>query len=116
MQHQFRLRRSADFERLRTEGRTWRHPFLIMSAAPNALVHNRYGFITSRHLGGAVVRNRVRRLLREAVRQSMPWLRSGYDVTLVARNGIVNKPYSTIMSALEELFKRADLWQEEGKT
>ena len=115
MQRQFRLRRSADFELLRTEGRTWRHPFLIMSVAPNALVHNRYGFITSRHLGGAVVRNRVRRLLREAVRQSMPRLRSGYDVTFVARNGIVSKPYSMVTGALEELLKRADLWQEEGK-
>jgi len=116
MQQQFRLRRSADFERLRAEGRTWRHPFLILAAAPNTLVHNRYGFITSRHLGGAVVRNRVRRVLREAVRQSMPRFKSGYDVTFIARNGIVGKSYSIVNAALEELFKRADLWQEEGKT
>jgi len=114
MQRQFRLRSSADFERLRNEGRVWRHPFLTMSVAPNALGHNRYGFIVSRRLGGAVVRNRARRLLREAVRLSMPRLKPGFDITFIARNEIVGQPYSNVKGALEDVFKRAKLWQEEG--
>ena len=115
MQRQFRLRHSADFERVRTEGRAWRHPLVTMAVAPNALLHNRYGFIASRHLGGAVVRNRVRRLLREGVRQSAPRLKTGYDLTFIARNDIVGQPYSKVCSVLEELFKRANLWQEDAK-
>ncbi len=113
MNRQFHLRTSADFDRLRSEGRVWRHPFLTMSIAPNALGHNRYGFIVSRRLGGAVVRNRVRRLLRESVRLSIPRLKTGFDITFVARNEIVDQPYSKVNLALEDLFKRAALWQEE---
>jgi ribonuclease P protein component len=111
MQRQFRLRRSADFVRLRTEGRAWHHPYVILSVAPNALEHNRYGFIVSRHLGGAVVRNRIRRLLRESVRLSAPRLKTGFDVVFIARNDIAGQPYIHVKSALEDLFRRANLWQ-----
>jgi ribonuclease P protein component len=86
-----------------------------MAAVPNALSHNRYGFIASRHLGGAVVRNRVRRILREAVRQLAPHLKIGFDFTLIARNEIVDQPYSKVCNVLEELFKRANLWQEDAQ-
>jgi ribonuclease P protein component len=85
-----------------------------MSVAPNLLSHNRYGFIASRRLGSAVVRNRVRRILREVVRRSEPRLKTGFDITFVARNEIVTQPYSTIQDALGELFRRASLWQGEG--
>lgn len=111
MQRRFRLQRSADFERVRAEGRTWRHPFLAMAIAPNSLGHNRYGFVASRRLGGAVVRNQTRRILREVVRLSTPRLKTGYDITFVARNEIVGQPYSKVSQALEELFGRAHLWQ-----
>ena len=114
MQRQFRLRHSADFERVRAEGRTWQHRLVAMTVATNTLGYNRYGFITSRHLGGAVVRNRVRRVLREIIRLSAPRLRSGCDITFVARNAIVDQPYSTVKSALEELFRRAGLWESES--
>ena len=115
MQRQFRLRRSADFERVRAEGRSWRHPFMTMGIVPNTLSHNRYGFIASRHLGGAVVRNRVRRQLREAVRQLAPRLKIGFDFTFIARNDLVDQPYSKVCIVLEELFRRANLWQEDAK-
>ena len=65
MQRRLRLRRKDDFARLRQHGRVWRHHMLILSVTPNGLTHNRYGFVTSKHLGKAVVRNRTRRLLRE---------------------------------------------------
>ncbi len=113
MQRQFRLRHSADFERVRSEGRLWQHPFLAMAVAPNTLGHNRYGFVASRRLGGAVVRNRVRRLLREGVRLAAPDLKPGFDMTFIARNAMVGQPYSTVKAALEDLFRRAGLWQEE---
>src|SRR6185312_15494468 len=68
MERALRLTYDADFRRVRTQGRSWAHPFAILCALPNNLPHNRYGFSVSKRLGGAVVRNRVKRLLREAVR------------------------------------------------
>ncbi len=113
MQRRFCLRRDADFERVRQQGQTWRHPLVILGAAPNDLAHNRYGFVTSRRLGGAVVRNRVRRLLREAARLSAPQLRPGFDIVIIARNEIVAQPYYKVNSALMELFQRARLLSQE---
>ena len=111
MQRPFRLRRSADFERVRAAGRVWHHRFLSMAVAPNSLGHNRYGFVASRRLGGAVVRNRTRRLLREVVRLCTPRLKKGFDITFIARNEIVRQPYTEVGAALNELFKRAHLWE-----
>ncbi len=115
MQRDLRLRHRADFERVRSQGRSWHHPLVILSVAPNLLSHNRYGFVASRRLGNAVKRNRARRVLREVVRRAALRLKSGYDITLVARNEIVTQSYNRVDDALDELFKRANLWQEEGK-
>ena len=68
MERALRLTYDADFRRVRTHGKSWAHPFAILCALPNNLPHNRYGFSVSKRIGGAVVRNRVKRLLREAVR------------------------------------------------
>ncbi len=114
MQRPFRLHRSTDFERVRAEGRVWRHPFLSMAVAPNMLGHNRYGFVASRRLGGAVVRNRTRRILREIVRLSTPRLKAGFDITFIARNEMVGLSYREVQAALDDLFRRAGLWQQEG--
>jgi ribonuclease P protein component len=109
VQRRERLTDGADFERLRAEGRQHRHPFYTLSVAANGLAHNRYGFITSRRLGGAVVRNRVRRRLREAVRRAAPRLKSGFDVVIIAREAIVGQPYEQITAALDDLLRRARL-------
>ncbi len=112
MQRHLRLRHRADFARLRRQGRTWRHPFLILSATPNGRAHNRYGFVTSKKLGKAVVRNRTRRLMREAVRRAHPHLRQGYDMVLIARKPIVGQPYSAVQDAVLHLLHQARLLQE----
>lgn len=109
MQPRFRLRQSSDFERLRRVGRTYRQSSLVFSYTPNGLPHNRYGFITSKRLGNAVTRNRVRRLLREAVRLLHPSLIQGYDVVLIAQAGLVAQPFETVKRILRELSMQAGL-------
>jgi ribonuclease P protein component len=109
MQPQFRLRSQQDFARLRRDGRAFHNRNLLISVMPNGLPHNRYGFITSKQLGNAVTRNRVRRLLREAVRLLHPRLHTGYDLVLVARHALVGQPFSAVQRILEELSTQASL-------
>ncbi|WP_442891851.1 ribonuclease P protein component [Aggregatilinea sp.] len=111
MQRPLRLRRQEDFAHLRKTGRTYRHPFLTLSVAPNLLSHNRYGFVTSKRLGNAVVRNTVRRVLREVIRQSDPLLANGFDVVVVARPHIVGQPYQAVERATVTCLKQAGLWE-----
>lgn len=112
MQRRFRLRDRRDFARLRREGQTISRGGLLLSVMPNGLDHNRYGFVTSKVLGKAVIRNRVRRLLREAVRQLHPRLKPGLDIVLVARPSLVGKPFSAVQRILEELCLQVQIIQE----
>lgn len=110
MQRRLRLRRTSDFARLRQQGRTQRHPLLILGYAENNLEHNRYGFITGRRIGKAVTRNRARRLMREAVRRYHPALRPGYDLVFIARQAIVGQPFDLVDGAVNNVLARAGLF------
>jgi ribonuclease P protein component len=109
MQQQFRLRKKEDFARLRREGRVYHSRHITLSLGANGLEHNRYGIITSKQLGNAVKRNRVRRLLREAVRQLHPRLANGFDVILIARRETVGQPFWAVCRIVEELCRKAGL-------
>lgn len=110
-----RLRRRDDFERLRRSGETRTQTLMTLSMLPNALTHNRYGFIVSRQLGGAASRNRVRRQLREAIRMLHPSLREGYDIVIIARRALVGQPFAVIVRTIHELSRDSGLMQEETK-
>ena len=109
MERRFRLRRTEDFARLRQDGKTTQNRYVLMSRMPNGLTHNRYGLVTSGRVGGAVVRNRMRRLLREAIRMLHPQLRSGFDVVLVVRQPFVQQPYDAVCRIVTDMFRQANL-------
>lgn len=109
MRKRYRLRHNADFQRLRQAGQVKRHPDMMISYRPNSLPHNRYGFITAKHLGNAVKRNRVRRLMRECVRLQHPHIKQGYDVVFIARPPIVAKPFQQVHRIVYDLLRRAGL-------
>ncbi len=105
MRRQLRLRRRKDFDALFRQRRNWANKLLVLRSLPNQLDHNRYGFITSKRLGGAVVRNRVRRRLREAVR-SLP-IRSGWDVVIAARVPAARSDFHELKESVAELLGSA---------
>ena len=78
----------------------------------NGLPHNRYGFVTSRAVGKAVVRNKVRRRLREAVR-SLP-LKEGWDVVVIARRSAADTTYRELRESLASLVARAGVMAKLG--
>jgi len=62
----------------------------------------RFGFTATKSLGGAVIRNRARRRLKEAVRLAAPALAlEGYDYVLIARGGAVQRPFIELIKDLE---------------
>jgi len=82
---------------------------MLVSIAPNLLGHNRYGFVVSKKLGNAVVRNRTRRVLREAIRALHPQLPAGHDIVIVGRTPIVGQPYTDVVRIVSEVFRKAGL-------
>ena len=81
-----RLSRSAEFERVYRQGRSVANRHLVLYSFPNESVNRpRLGLSVSRKVGGAVERNQVKRLLREAFELVEGELEGGYDVVVVAR-------------------------------
>jgi len=102
-----RLAGRRDFGAVFTEGKSWANNLVALRALPNSLGTNRYGFAVGRRLGGAVVRNRVRRRLREAVRHTP--IKGGWDLVFIARQSAIETDYHTLRKATEELLARAQL-------
>lgn len=105
-----RLKHSDDFARVRREGGSWTHRFLVLGAAPNGQGLSRFGLIASRRLGTAVRRNRAKRLLREAIHRNMECIAEGWDCVLIARTPTSTASLAEVESAVVELLQRASLW------
>ncbi|MCY3836769.1 MAG: ribonuclease P protein component [Anaerolineaceae bacterium] len=110
MRREIRLRKRADFLRLRRDGRWFRSSLCHLAFVPNGLSHNRYGLVTSKRLGKAHVRNRIRRRLREATRLLDADLRQGYDVLIIAREPSVTAGYSELAEAVRSMLERAGIF------
>jgi ribonuclease P protein component len=107
---QRRLTRASEYERVKRNGLVRRDNLLMLSAA---FVENsglsRVGFITSRRLGNAVARNRVRRRLREIVRRHQHDLRQDFWIVLVARRDAVKASYRSLEDEWLRLARRASI-------
>ena len=104
-----RLQSTTDFERVRREGKSHAHPLVVLIACPNGRADTRCGFAAGKRVGGAVQRNRARRLLREAVRQRYAQLTAGWDVIFIARAPLNKVKLAQAQEAVDTLLRRAQL-------
>lgn len=109
MKRRFRLTRSKDFSRVRHTGKSYAHPLLVLIATPSDNPNLRVGIAAGKTVGGAIRRNRAKRLLRAAIQPLLPRLSSGWDLILIARPGIIQTQTNEVQQVLEVLLQRAKL-------
>lgn len=104
-----RLRKAADFDRVYSRGKRLASSELKLIFASSPAGTTRLGLSVSRRIGKAVVRNRVKRLLREAFRLNKHQVKKGYDILLVARRGVEELKFRQVEMLLMDLLGRGGL-------
>ena len=108
MRREWRLRQTQDFDRARGNGRSWANPILVCYVfARGDTGPTRIGITVGRRTGNAVVRNRVRRRIRELVRGQHPALAPGSDVILIARPPSAQATFNELQHSVASLLQRA---------
>lgn len=77
----------------------------------NSFTTDRFGFAVGAKLGNAVVRNRIKRLVREAVRKVDQLSGQGHDIIIIARNSIKNKALDSIIIDFQQILNKINLYK-----
>ena len=124
-----RLKSADEFERVRRDGQSHAHPLVVLvarqrrpgelqrpgpnrAAGPAADDRPRLGFVAGKGVGGAVARNRAKRLLREASRGCAAVVSPGWDLLLIARKPLAGAGQPEVRKALFDLLRRACVLKE----
>jgi len=110
------LSRPQDFAAFQGRGTVRSHSLLTARFLRTDLDSTRFGLSTGRKLGGAVVRNRVRRRLREVLRVMVPSFQPGWDVLIIARPALVKADHDALVGALRRLLERGGVIEGAGST
>lgn len=119
MEKKHRLSRSADFQRVYRQGKSVAGRYAVLYYFERSGAggdETRLGLSVSRKVGAAVVRNQVKRILKESFRSLRERVAPGYDYVIIARPGLAEfiekSSFSEVAEMMSELFRRANLIQE----
>ena len=104
MEHTIVIKENHLFRRLYHRGKYQAHPLLVTYALKNRLPHNRYGITASKKIGGAVERNRAKRVILASFRELLPHISGGYDFVFVARTKTATVKSTVVLNHMKKAF------------
>jgi ribonuclease P protein component len=108
------IKENREFKRMYAKAKSAVTPCMVVYCRRNRLGRNRLGVTVSTKLGGAVVRNRARRRLREVFRLAQPGMKQGWDMILVARARAVDGPWKKLTAAFDRACRELGVLEEQG--
>ena len=103
------ITKNKEFCRAYARGKAFVHPKLVLYVNKNRLGRTRVGLTATKKIGGAVQRNRARRVMRAALYQTLPYDVGSYDLVFVARGQTVHCKSGEVAAAAAQLLKKAGL-------
>jgi ribonuclease P protein component len=104
-----KLCKNKSFQAVYRHGKSYANKQAVLYVLPNKKDISRIGFAAGKRLGGAVLRNRVKRILREAYRLNQDKITKGADLILVGRNPLVKAKFKTADRAFLDLCAKAGI-------
>jgi ribonuclease P protein component len=111
MKKENRLRNNRDFRIVYDKGKSFANRYLVLFIKKNSFNYNRVGFAVTKKLGKAVVRNKVKRRMREAYKLNSEEVKQGYDIIFLSRISAKEASFSELKKAEAHLLKKAGLLQ-----
>jgi ribonuclease P protein component len=109
-----RLTQSYQYGLVYRKGVSWVNNLLVMRALNNGGNPSRYGLTITKRMGKAVIRNRLKRRLREIMRTTT--IKPGWDIVLITRSAITSASFNEIKQATMDLLSRAQLLEKKNET
>jgi ribonuclease P protein component len=108
-----RLRKNYEFKYVYNNGKVYSNNLLVMYIVENKSNYNKVGFSVSKKVGNSVVRNKVKRRIKECFRLNSINIKKGYNIVFVSRVRAKDAVYKELEKAMISIFKKSQLLKEE---
>ena len=98
-----------EFKKVYSGGKNYWNKYLIIYVRKNNLNYTRIGYSISKKVGNSVVRNKIRRRMKEIYRLKLNKIKEGYDIIIIPKRNAVNISYLELESAMLHIFKLGDI-------
>mgnify|MGYP001130864954 CR=1 FL=1 len=115
MEKKYRLRKNEEFKRVYKRGKNYWNRNLVLYVMRNQLNNSRIGFTVTKKIGNSVVRNRVRRRMKEIYRKNFDNIKEEYDIIFIPKKNVVDISYKELESAMFHILKMAHLLKDPGE-
>lgn len=116
----YRLKKNLEFRFIYRRGKSFANSLLVLYILKNKMnkdnegnLYNKVGISVSKKVGNSVIRSRSKRLIYENYRFKDEYLNKGYDLVFVARTKLKDKNFNEVENAMDNLLKKAGLYNNE---
>jgi len=108
MKKSYRIKKNEDFQRIFQEGKSVANrQFIVYKLENSEIPHFRIGLSVSKKIGNAVMRNRIKRLIRQVFHELESQINPNYDYIIIARKPVAEMDYKEVKKSLIHVLKIA---------
>lgn len=115
MDKMYRLRSNMEFKKVYKNGKNYWNRNLILYVKKNDLGYSRVGYSITKKIGNSVVRNKIRRQMKEIYRLKFNLIKSNYDLIFIPKKNVVDISFKELESAMIHIMKIAKLLNKESE-
>lgn len=106
----YRINQNKEYNAIYNNGEKVIGRYIIIYILANNLDYNRYGIVTSKKIGNAVIRNKAKRRLRHIVKINMENIKTSYDIVIIGRYKISETDFKLIERDFMIVMRKLGLW------